>query len=118
MRVLLIDDEEFLVKMIKDAIMEEYSDIEVETATRSDEALAKLDMVRFDAVITDYAMFGGGLAIPKKCAELKVPCLLNTGYSEEELPTLPKGTTFTDKVGCLVNVIAFLSGNFKKPRQS
>jgi CheY-like chemotaxis protein len=82
-RILVVDDEPFVVEAIK--MMLAFDGHEVEIATNGKEALAVLETDTFDLVITDFAspgMKGDELAVAIKARLPKQPIVMITAYAE------------------------------------
>jgi CheY-like chemotaxis protein len=82
-RILVVDDEPFVVEAIK--MMLAFDGHEVEIATNGKEALAVLETDTFDLVITDFAspgMKGDELAAAIKARLPKQPIVMITAYAE------------------------------------
>jgi len=86
-RVLLVDDEESLLKVAKECLQMEGS-FEVETAVSVEDALKKLGKEKFDVVVCDYQMPGkDGLAFLKELRDNNndIPFIMFTGRGREEV---------------------------------
>ena len=86
-RVLHVDDELALLKVAKQCL-EMQGPFRVDTASSVEEALAKLEKERYDAVVSDYQMPGkDGLEFLKELRESgnSVPFIMFTGKGREEV---------------------------------
>jgi len=86
-RVLHVDDEPALLKVAKQCL-EMQGPFRVDTASSVEEALAKLEKERYDAVVSDYQMPGkDGLEFLKELRESgnSVPFIMFTGKGREEV---------------------------------
>jgi two-component system, NtrC family, response regulator len=87
-RILVVDDEENMLQMLKTFFTEkEYTCF---TASNGTDALALLDKEQVDVVITDMKMPGmDGLELLKKIKEQyeKISAVIMTGFSEEYTTT-------------------------------
>jgi len=86
-RVLHVDDEPALLKVAKQCL-ELQGPFRVDTASSVEEALAKLEKERYDAVVSDYQMPGkDGLELLKELRENgnSVPFIMFTGKGREEV---------------------------------
>lgn len=85
-QVLFVDDEEVLRNVTK-TYMEKRFDFSVDTAPNGDEALKKLEEIKYDAVLSDYEMPGlNGIELLKKIREYsQIPFIIFTGRSREEV---------------------------------
>ena len=82
-RILVVDDEPFVVEAMKMMLM--HDGHMVETATNGPEALALFERGGFDLVITDYAMpgmKGNELAAAIKARAPNHPVIMVTAYAE------------------------------------
>ncbi len=84
-RLLIADDEEFILDILSEVFQEMSLDIEV--ARSGDEALKMIDEKRFDVVLTDLKMPGcDGLTVLRSVKELQPECevIMMTGYGTIE----------------------------------
>jgi PAS domain S-box-containing protein len=86
-RVLLVDDESSLLRIAKQCL-EMTNRLQVDTALSVDEAWAKLEKNRYDAIVSDYQMPGkDGLEFLKKLREKgnTIPFIVFTGKGREDV---------------------------------
>ena len=70
--ILLVDDDPFILESTLDRIRAVLSDVTVETAARGDDALARLQLRRFDLLLTDVRMPGlDGLSLLRAARALQ-----------------------------------------------
>jgi len=85
--VLYVDDEPVLLEIFK-LFLERRPDIFVSTASSVDQAMALLDSLAFDVIISDYQMPGtDGIAFLKllRANNLSIPFILYTGRGRDEV---------------------------------
>lgn len=97
-RILLVDDEEVLLDMIK-YILEENPGFTVDTAISAEIALDFLHSYEYDIIISDYSMpavTGIDLFKQFKLMNIKIPFILQTGQENENiaLEALRSGVDF------------------------
>ena len=86
--ILLVDDDPFILESTLDRIRAALPNITVETVTRGDDALARLQLRRFDLLLTDVRMPGlDGLSLLRAARALQpdLPILLMTSSSDIDL---------------------------------
>lgn len=96
-RILVIDDEPDVVKMVQRVLLLE--DYEVSTSTNGEQALAKLQETPFDLVITDIRMPGmNGLEVIHRVKEVdaSIEIIVLSGYAtlENAIEALKEGGAF------------------------
>lgn len=109
-RILAVDDEPFVCEALKMMLM--YDGHLVETASSAYDALAKFDPVRFDLVMTDYAMpgmKGDQLARCIRDRSPQTPIILLTAFPPEAQPAcftlvITKPFSFQDLRNALAKV--------------
>lgn len=87
MRVLFVDDEEALLELAKQDL-EQSGEFAVDTVQSAPEALALLELNRYDAIVSDYQMPEmDGIEFLKKirATDITIPFILFTGRSREEI---------------------------------
>jgi len=87
-RILIVDDEEVLVYLLRQALLSRWPDGRVDTAYSGEEGLSHLAVNAYDLIITDYRMPGfSGLELIKGVRYLdpRTPIVLMTAYGSEEL---------------------------------
>ncbi len=86
--ILLVDDDPFILESTLDRIRAALPDVTVETAARGDDALARLQLRRFNLLLTDVRMPGlDGLSLLRAARVLQpdLPILLMTSFSDIDL---------------------------------
>jgi CheY-like chemotaxis protein len=87
-RILIVDDEESLLKVLSDSLKGLKSEYEIVTATNGDEAMEHLERTNFELVITDYRMAGmDGLKLLEsiRAVRPKTRVIMMTAYGTDEL---------------------------------
>jgi two-component system response regulator AtoC len=87
-RILIVDDEEILVHLLRQALLTRWPDGRVDTAFSGEEGLSRLAVNAYDLIITDYRMPGfSGMELIKGVRYLdpRTPIILMTAYGSEEL---------------------------------
>ncbi|MCH8157402.1 MAG: response regulator, partial [Nitrospinae bacterium] len=84
-KVLLIEDDEDDVQLIKDMLSKSQSDIELEVARNSGEGIEKIKAQSFDCILTDYIVPPiSGLEIMEEARKSnnKTPFIILTGFGD------------------------------------
>jgi PAS domain S-box-containing protein len=87
-RLLIVDDDEYLLQALPPTIQHRIPDLTIETANSSDLALQKIRSTDYDAIVTDLKMPGmDGLTLIQAMQEIRprTPALLITGHGEHDL---------------------------------
>jgi YesN/AraC family two-component response regulator len=87
-KILVVDDEKSLVYSLRQALVWELPDSEVETAYSGEEALSKLADTSYDLILADVRMPGfDGIALIRGVRYLdpRVPVILMTGFGSPAL---------------------------------
>ena len=87
-RVLLVDDDPFLLESLSGALSLKLQDMAVDTCESGAEALDRIVVTDYDAVVCDIKMPRmDGLTVMAKALELRpmVPVLLITGHGDRDL---------------------------------
>jgi PAS domain S-box-containing protein len=87
-RLLIIDDDEFLLQALPETIRHRIPGVTVETANSSDLALQKIKTTDYDAIVTDLKMPGmDGLTLIQTMQQIRprTPALLITGHGEHDV---------------------------------
>lgn len=87
MRIIIIDDETFVLKSLKRNIILFDSEIEVDVADSAEEALKKIEKKKYDCIISDLNMPNqDGLSLIKSLKEkrIKTPLIIMTGCPKAE----------------------------------
>jgi DNA-binding NtrC family response regulator len=85
--VLLVDDDEMLLRALSQVIRLRMSNVTVQAVTSAEEALARLKQHEYSAIISDMKMPGmDGLALLAYVQDHRpdIPVLLITGYNDRE----------------------------------
>ncbi|TFH06342.1 MAG: PAS domain S-box protein, partial [Candidatus Thorarchaeota archaeon] len=90
MKILIVDDDKDLLVLIQRFLMKEYSEIEVISAVSAQDALRRLEIEQFDAVVCDFylgknEMTGLELLEWLRIIDLDMPFIMFTGRSREEV---------------------------------
>ncbi len=87
-KILIVDDEEDLVIALRQALLLEFPDSQVDVALSGEEGLSQLARSAYDLLIADLRMPGfNGLELIKgvRYLEPQVPIILMTAYGSESL---------------------------------
>jgi len=93
-RILIVDDEESILMVLKTSLTHSGEDYHVVTASSGDEAIEQLHQHAFDLVITDYLMAGlDGLELMAEVRALQPDAriIMISAYGTDELETEAKG---------------------------
>lgn len=85
-RILIVDDEKQLVHYLRQTLMLELPDTQIDAAYSGEEALSKLANDRYDLIVADLRMPGfNGLELIKgvRYLDAAVPVILMTGYGSQ-----------------------------------
>jgi Response regulator containing CheY-like receiver, AAA-type ATPase, and DNA-binding domains len=89
-RILIVDDEESILMVLKNSLTLSGEDYQVATASSGDEAIDQLHQHKFDLVITDYLMAGlDGLELMAEVRVLQPEArvIMISAYGTDELET-------------------------------
>ncbi len=87
-KILLIDDDPDFLEVNKKLWEKQEDEVKVDTTNDPKEALAKIDSVKYDAIVADYKMPEmDGLTLLKKIRDKRVetPFIILTGKGGEEI---------------------------------
>ena len=83
---LIIVEDDFVVAQSLCDLLEAYGAQQVEMASNIDQALKKIDKIRFDAAVLDVNLLGGNVEpVALKLEQIKVPFLFVTGYASRDM---------------------------------
>ncbi len=106
MKVLFVDDEDIIVRTMSDLF-----EGQIDTCTTVCDAIQKLEKEKYSIVITDYALpDGGGARIANYCIAKNIPCVINSGYSREQMEGISRKLQIVDKMECVEFLVKFMSG--------
>jgi signal transduction histidine kinase len=87
-RILLVDDEEHLLRVLRQVLKPRLEGVEIDVCASTEEALSRLASIEYDAILTDFLMQGtDGLALLRELRERcpSTPTLLMTGHGQHDL---------------------------------
>ena len=87
-RVLLIDDDQLLLKALPAVFEQSPCVITVDTASSAEQALRLIEATEYDTMVSDFSMPGlNGIEFLKECKAVRpdIPIILLTGYGTLEL---------------------------------
>jgi two-component system, OmpR family, phosphate regulon sensor histidine kinase PhoR len=87
-RILIVDDDSALLEALPEALRLRTADLDVETCDSAPDALGRIAVENYDAIVTDIKMPGmDGLALLDEIQKLRpdTPTLLITGHGEHDL---------------------------------
>src|SRR5262245_29777726 len=90
LKILIADDHEIVRRVMKQILLEEFSFVHIEEAIDTDTLVSKATAEKWDIIISDIAMpGGGGLTALKEIKERvpSLPILFFSTYSEEQYAT-------------------------------
>jgi DNA-binding response OmpR family regulator len=87
-RVLIVDDDESLCFLLRQALLQEFPDSQVDVAHSGEEGLSRLAESSYDLIIADIRMpglDGLGLISAVRYLDASVPVIIMTGYGTESI---------------------------------
>ncbi|MDR3578268.1 MAG: response regulator [Anaerolineaceae bacterium] len=93
-QILIVDDEESILMVLKNSLTLSGEDYQVATASNGDEAIDQLHQHKFDLVVTDYLMAGmDGLELMAEVKKIQpdVRVIMISAYGTDELETEADG---------------------------
>jgi CheY-like chemotaxis protein len=93
-RILIVDDEESILMVLKNSLTHSGEDYQVDTASSGEEAIDQLNQYKFDLVVTDYMMAGlDGLELLAEVRVLQPDArvVMISAYGTDELETEADG---------------------------
>ena len=116
MNILIVDDEELILKCLQDMV-NKCSDSKALAVMTVPEAMDILQGNDIHLVVTDYSLPNhGGETIAKHCLKHKIPCIVASGYTRENMTGISPETEVVDKLGSCKAMLNYITASEKTTR--